>query len=112
MINDDCQHCFKYQIKKKKKGKKERKKVGHVCQEMGKEHGIFIVNLTFLLGCDLFYDFSNTVLCACCRINFFFFFLLYYITVITEQHPRPLLYLGILQVSDGGKLYWQVEDKS
>lgn len=36
----------------------------------------------------------------------------YYVTVVTEQNPRPLLYLGILQVNDGGKQYWQVGDKS
>lgn len=37
MINEDCQHCFKYQIKKKKKDRrKKKKKVGHICQEIRK----------------------------------------------------------------------------
>lgn len=54
MINEDCQHCFKYQIKKKKKDRRKKKKKSRTHlpgnQETGKEPGIFIVNLTFFIG--------------------------------------------------------------
>lgn len=116
MINEDCQHCFKYQIKKKKKrieGKKKKKQ-----DTFARKSGNGQRTWNFHSQFDFFYW---VVICSMISVTqssvhavelTFFFFLLFYITVITEQHPRPLLYLGILPVSDGGKQYWQVEDKS
>lgn len=111
MINEDCQHCFKYQIKKKKKDRrKKKKKQDTFARKSGNGQRTWNFHSQF----DFFYW---VVICSmisvtqssvhAVELTFFFFAVLH-----NCNYRAALLYLGILPVSDGGKQYWQVEDKS
>lgn len=88
MIHDDCQQWLECQIQKRR--------VGHIGQEMGKEQSFWPV---FLLCWDLFYYMHMAVLNGCHRINIIN--LTAVLRVTKDQDPSQE-HLGILQVNDGG----------